>query len=252
MFPRTNAVLWGNPINPSHPLNNGLLGWWMADCPHSQGSTWFDLRGHYHGALTTMDLSTAWTTAGGFTGGKKCLDLDGSSDYVLITHDAGLNVGSITVAVWFNADAWSVDYTSLISKEQTNSPWGPFDCRKQAGTGNIEVYYVTAGGSAAVYTPSAISTGVWNQFVFTYNQGNNSGEAFLNGVSGGASTSATGALITNSFNMWFGGNPGAGGRYFNGKIADVRVYDRALKALEVTDLYKESRLGYPTALVRRS
>jgi hypothetical protein len=94
------------------------------------------------------------------------------------------------------------------------------------------------------------SNGKWHQAVATWNGSTIS--LYVDGVSDATAVSFSGSLRTNQTNsLTIGADDAAIGagstplNYFNGTIDDVRIYNRALSATEVANLY---HLG----IVRRS
>lgn len=192
--------------------------------------------GANHGAVT-------------YVAGKRGLaaDFSGSSAYISIPHSSWMNVSSITISFWMNPDAWSVDYTAVISKQQAASPYPVFDLRKTPGGSTLEAWLVVNGSGSTCYTPTNITTGAWQHIVFTYDAATHTATLYRNGSAGTPNTSFSGNLATNTTDIWFAGHPGSGARWFDGKLDDVAFWSRAITSTEVTELYNSGSGKSPLA-----
>src|SRR5688500_4148301 len=90
-------------VNLSHPLNRGLVGWWLPGFGGRTGQVLRDLSGnHTHGTLTNM-ASDDWIPATGRPGGFGALNFDGSNDHVLNSSPSSLLNGmtGLTISFWW-------------------------------------------------------------------------------------------------------------------------------------------------------
>jgi hypothetical protein len=76
---------------------------------------------------------------------------------------------------------------------------------------------------------SAVPLNTWTHLAVTYD--NATLRLFVNGVQVGSSAAA-GPLLTSTGVLRIGGN-GIWGEFFQGRIDDIRVYGRALSAVEI-------------------
>src|SRR3989344_9519590 len=75
----------------------------------------------------------------------------------------------------------------------------------------------------------------WNLVMGTYDGANMT--IYVNGVQQGTQCAFTGNITSNSDGFAIGARGVGGSSYFTGPIDDVRIYNRALSAGEVADLY---------------
>jgi hypothetical protein len=206
-------------------LNDGLVAYY--NCDEGTGTTCHDpingRNGSYNGSWAAGKL------------GAGALSLNGSSHRCIISDHSVFALSSFTAALWVNPASWSVDYTAIISKQQLSAPYDTWEIRKQAGTSYAEAYVLINGTPYSVLTPAVLTTAAWQHLALTYDQTTHTLAIYRNG-SATTSTAPSGALNTNTTDIWLGGNPGVGGRYFSGKIDDVRIYSRALTGSEVSQL----------------
>lgn len=241
-FELASPVNLADPVNRLYPLNMGRVAWWLTLPGWDGGPRWTDLMSLYPGTLTNM------TTASGFRattrpGGWGHLLFDGSDDYV----DAGtaqFSTGAFTIAFW---------------AYPTTAALGAFFELKFAGIGvglqksalaTNDLYIFPRGSPGAFTAGSTIATSAWNFIVLTHATTSFSSTAnfatYVNGLP--VSLSATSV----AGNVWienFIGRKTDNGQ-FAGAIDDFGVWNRALSAGEVADLYAFSRTSYPGVLNR--
>jgi hypothetical protein len=104
-----------------------------------------------------------------------------------------------------------------------------------AGNAGLRIWQ-TSGGPSGGTTP----LNAWTHYVGTYD--GTTARFYQDGVQQGTLTQSV-SLLPPSYNMHIGAFVSGGNPVlkFNGKIDDVRIYNRALSAAEVTALYGEYR-----------
>jgi hypothetical protein len=70
----------------------------------------------------------------------------------------------------------------------------------------------------------------WSHVAVTYN--GSSMQLYVNGSAVGSPTTISGTINSGSNTLWIGGN-NAAGEYFQGRIDEMRIYNRALSSSEV-------------------
>jgi len=112
----------------------------------------------------------------------------------------------------------------------------------KAAVGNLVLQYTDDGYRTE--TIKAISNNTWYNVVSTYNSTNHSYVVYVDGVVEKSGT--TNGLVNNAVDLYIGALRPVSEYYsFNGNIADVRIYDRALSATEVGDLYRGADVASP-------
>lgn len=167
------------------------------------------------------------------TTSNKYLSLDGSNDRVdLGTWEVVGDKLSISAWVWLDQNQ---NDQRVISKstDTSNQNWALF-VRTQ---GDVGFRITPEGGSLnGLYTQGnfTMPTGEWVHLVATYD--GSTRKIFANGVER-TSGAFTGNIQTGTQRVVIGDNEPTGSRPWNGKIDDVRVYDRALTQNEIGELY---------------
>ncbi|MDE1941146.1 MAG: peptidoglycan-binding protein, partial [Patescibacteria group bacterium] len=191
-----------------------------------------------NGTLTGSTLPI-WTT--GQMGGA--LSFNGSSGDVDLGTGSSLNVtGPITLSAWVKLSA--SQYSDILVRGSDTSAGGSdYKLVYDPGSGGRFGFYISDGtNKPGVYTAGPIAVGTWYHVVAVWDGTTNAGSLsiYLNGTL--SNTAASNAAAIQSMNTHAAiGADGLNSRYyFNGTIDDVRVYDRALSAADVSSLYSGS------------
>jgi len=156
--------------------------------------------------------------------------------YINAGNSASLNItgNTITLSAWIKSNTFTT-YQAIIGKRTSGQAYA----LETKADGNIRfgTYGVTNG--ELITTSNPLSLGQWHHVVGVYNGSNKS--IYVDGVSV-ASISATGNITTSSYKVGIGSLWGdSQSTLFNGSIAGVRIYNRALSAVEVKTLYDKGR-----------
>ena len=160
------------------------------------------------------------------------LRFDGVDDYVNCGNDASLNpTDAITVETWFKLDIATEGETSYIPIIRRSSAY--LLRRDDEASGGYLSFFIHDGTS---WEPRAVSgvqptSGVWYHVVGTYDRQHV--KIYVNGKLEGLSA-RIGAIQSSAENtiVGFWNN-----EYFPGLIDEVRIYNRALSAEEIKNLY---------------
>jgi len=212
-------------------VTDGLVLYLDAANPASyvSGSTaWNDIsRGGNNGTL--VNGPTFNSESGG------SIVFDGVNDYVTTPDNNSLDISdNITIEYWFNtsqyrSDVYSVNFIRKFINTTTANFQFYFD-----GTYNPQRIRVLAnrGGVWGIVSPnsSIIPLNTWTHVVWTYSNG---GLLYINSVSQGVAV-GSGTLATNT-------EPIILGNEINGKIAQYKMYNRALTPLEILQNYNSTK-----------
>jgi hypothetical protein len=205
--------------NVDDDMDANLLAWWkLDDAPGS--STAYDSAGTNHGSLSGMDPGTDWIT-GKVSG---ALDFDGRDDFIQTGQSLLSGRSAFTIAGWVQ--------TPLATGSKIGF-WGQNNCIEFGLDTTVRCW--TAGGGS-VQAPDALPTGEWHH-VAVAGDGTNL-KLYVNSVlvaTGGSPTSSYGSSIY-AFKIGAGQIWGATGNWLDGSVDDVRIYDRALGAADVSAL----------------
>ena len=234
MFPHTKPPA-GTQINPLHPLSRGLVGCWLFN--EGAGSLANDISGNKnHGRLKNMAPNVQGSGWGGSKFGGS-LDYDGDDDYVDVWNGGSLVSDEGSFIAWmkfndidsnegiirFEEDVWENYFT--IYRYNTNR------LRLRMEENNIVL--------ADILSPhGSIGDTLWHQIVIT--QDGNQLRMYIDGInqsitvlSGADFTKWTSYLTLNSVRLGYGT-----GNYLTGSFNSALLYNRALSADEVKQLYE--------------
>jgi len=215
LVPATSLDFATQPVNPVDAVDLGLEGWWPLD--EGTGVTTSDASGS--GRTGALVGSAVWTA--GMPGFGSALRFDGSTSYVTTGSNPALLVtDSFTWSFWTNLDAVQSNPNAVIVG---NRAGGSFVKFTPAG---FEYRPSDAGGSMSYTVPRSR----WVHLCVT-----KTGASFKYYADGVvvASASATSNLPSIAFHI-------GGDSFFTeitkGLVDEVRLYDRALSAVEVAAL----------------
>ena len=210
----------------------GPVAHWKLD--DGAGTTAIDSEGSNDGTLVN---GPTWVA--GQLG--DALHFDGSNDYV----DAGtfdVSGSGLTLIGWFNADTIPTSDPRIISKANgTNESdtWWQLSAA-DSGSNRYLRLRAKAGGTTTTFADSSVNLlpGQWYLAAGTYTAATGDMKLYLDGVEIASGSHAVGGPVDTdpAVPVWIGAN-GTAARFFEGVLDDVRVYDKALSAGEIGDLF---------------
>jgi uncharacterized protein (TIGR02145 family) len=233
-------------------LNNGLVGYWTFN---NQDMNWatgkaLDKSGSGNDGQI-MNMSTTTSPVQGKMG--QGLKFDGTyNKYVNIGNPSVLQftsgTNSFTVAAWFKKTANADNNTVIMKQGLTNNlSYGLIG--NMNGTFSFRMGKQSVGSDNV--TSDVISNGVWHYAVGVYTASTNGMQLYIDGTAPISGTYTMGNLTSdNSLALGndVGGLDPGDNRAFNGLIDDVRVYNRALSAAEIRQLYIQGSGKIPPIL----
>ena len=250
----------GEPLYPN--LHKGLVGAW---CPSLgvTGRTLRDVSGrNNHGTLTNMDPATDWVVSGG----KYALDFDGVNDYTTIPMNPIFNMPNVkTISAWMYARAYDGSFqnndivnTDNIDTANRTWQWGARDGNNNDTDAALVIFsFGTGGGDRSIGTSNEVLTvNRWHHIAMTTVDGLVTASSvflYVDGISQATTDNSTGSYIgpnqlTTNNPLNFGRRPGNASLdlHFNGQLDDIRIYNRAVSAPEIRQLYLLGRGGILT------
>ncbi|MFA5133862.1 MAG: LamG-like jellyroll fold domain-containing protein [Patescibacteria group bacterium] len=212
------------------PPRDGLVGWWTMDNGDSTAARVFDKSGQgNHG--TPVGFNGAPTSTTGKI--NQAINFDGQNGYVSMGNRTSLNFVAkpFTISAWVyptsNSDAVDLIYSANGSILYI-APNGVFSYQANGGPGGT---IASANG--------VIKINQWN-FVSITKSGTSAGDTklYVNGMQNDNASAI--AALDGSTNFMIGKQYNSTTRNWNGKIDDVRIYNRTLSAQEIMNLYKSA------------
>ncbi len=210
-------------------LSTGMqVAWWKLD--EASGETAEDSAGNNDGRVVG---DPQWQPSAGKIGGA--MEFDGDGDYVEIGRESNFDIADqITVSAWIKVNQFDKEWQAVIAKG--DSAW-----RIQRNQNNNSLEFACSGlkiPSGApwgnLYGEKNVNDGQWHHIAGVYD-----GSKMYLYVDGTVDTSqpASGRINTNDQPVYIGENSENTGRYWEGLIDDVRIYNYALSEDEITEIY---------------
>lgn len=252
--PRTDVpVDMVNPVNRLHPLNRGLVSWWLALPGTMGGSRFMDIMSPgpngNHGVLTNMNPVSDWIGSSRLNGWG-ALDFN-VSDNSIDAGDIDLDNTSFTVTAWVKTVDLAADQRTIIAKRSTNAQNRGIVFRIELD-GSLS-FWTFAASSRKTTAANLITINNYINVAVVFNSLDNGGKLYVDGMLK-PNSQADGALD----DVVSSGNPFLIGRRienspfdpFSGEMDDVRLYRRVLSDNEVAWYHQLSQQEYPGMLNR--
>ncbi len=219
-------------------VTDGLVGWWKLD--ETSGNA-LDSSGS--GNTGTPTGTTILTTGCKI---RNCRSFNGSSDEVTMGNVLDFSTGDFSLSVWINPPN-SNQAGYIIGKREAGSPYHQYSMFAGYINGagglvsskKIGLFFYAGDGAAnaqSMYTTNDVFDGQWHHVSAT-----RSGltiHIYVDGVDQPLTVVSNTMIVnvTNTGNLTMGRNNDI--VYYNGKLDDVRVYNRALSSNEVMAIYQ--------------
>jgi hypothetical protein len=216
------------PVSFCAPTPPGLVGWWSGE---GNGS---DSKGTNNGTLVNGAGYSQGEVGRGFS-------FNGVNQFLKVPDAPELNpTAALTLEAWVYVEAYpSIDIVAIMSKEDPNGVH-----QYQMTLWNTQGKWcfrptIVVNGNA-VYFPgtTAVQTGRWYHLATTYD--GTSIKQFVNGIFDG-SAPASGSVATSTQPVRIGGDEI--GWFFNGRVDEASLYNRALSELEILSIYNAGAGG---------
>ena len=279
LTPDTRSIDWRDPV-ADHPLNDGLVSWWLAVPNHHGFGTrwWDDLTGptdanrlQLHNPTSSMP--SAWVP-GGAIGSFGELEFDttstpfdelkanspppeisdtlnGTSDFTVIARCRVDTIGARRTIFSKGGVGTGSDYSAAMSFT--------YDTYLKANTGNGWSFQIYDVGDSLllVWDDSNVPLGEMVHMCCRYDSSAITADMFVNGqaATGKAAfgtPSYDGSEIGNGSDTLIIGSGFVDGETFDGAFSDIRIWNRALTASEIQNYYHRSQRYYPGLLNRHT
>lgn len=180
-----------------------------------------DVSGNYNGTGTEIQYAAGrYGQAAQFNGSSK-VDITGFANF--------LSTG-VSISAWVNVDSFSNGPTVVNLYSNNSIVFGT----------NSSGNFFRSGQGTTVTSNTAMTTGTWNHIVMA---ADTSGDVnlYLNGNAVGSGSCGTGMYNDNNNNDLIGAY-GTLDQPMNGRIDQVRIFNKQISASEVTTLYQENSL----------
>ena len=203
----------------------------------------YGLLGYYPFTGSTNDVSAnaanltnnnAVLTADRFGTANAAYSFNGINQYLInSTPNFTFNPSSsFTISFWYNRNNTSANGVLIMNATNTA---GNFIWIFQAGQTNSQ-YGTNKQQSSWIWAQTASTTSAWTHIVCVYNAG--AMTLYKNNIQVATGTFTHTNVTSANLPLYVG--RGIGGDYYNGKMDDIGIWNRALTVCEINDLYNSS------------
>ena len=209
-----------NFLSVADAAGTGPIGRWRFD--EESGTIAYDSSGN--GNDGTLEGDPQWVV-GKING---ALEFDGVGDYVNCGNSPVLQIqNQITMACWFRVAIFSRNWATILSM-------GDDSYRLSRGESNYSLHMGFNGTTSSPYSwfdgRQRVNDDQWHHVAGVYD--GTEARIYIDGELD-ASQLASGQINASDYDLYIGENAQAFGRFWNGFIDDVRIYDRALSEEEI-------------------
>jgi hypothetical protein len=208
-------------ITPVDPEPTGLVAHYTFD--EGSGTRVGDSSGY--GNHGTVHGDPQWVA--GVIGGA--MAFDGVGDYVDCGNDASLVIrDSITISCWIKVASFTRDWETILAMGDDSYRIG-----RSATTGNSIHFGCNGLSGGNIDASTIVTTDTWRHVAVVYD-----GEytvIYIDGIED-VRVASTGQINQSAHNLYIGENSDATGRYLEGLVDDVRIYNRPLSDGEIAGL----------------
>jgi len=219
---------------------SGLTGYWPFN-GNAKDSSGNGNNGTVHGATLTTDR---------FGNCNQAYKFNGVNNYIQVPNSTTVDMNNtdFTIACWIKTYAGDTNAAVLNKNIHTGAFSGYYFATNDNDAGYCPAYkhayfYVAAGASdeACSDGPVCIDT-TWHFLTGVYKYATNQVYFYVDNILQSMVGQAAGT-ISNTTDLFFGGAGDVNAAYYKGVIDAIRIYQRALSAVEITQLYNELNPG---------
>lgn len=231
----------GLMLDRSHPLARGLVGWWPMN--EAAGRRVNDISGNEnHGAWA--GTTNTWT---GGNLGQAINQTGASGGYVAVPSSTSLQVSNaMTACIWANRPSASVN-GALFCKGNLANSYGDWCVVFDNSDTSYPDFRIAYPGSGLLVRSGTVAINAWHCVVATYDKV--TARMYVNGRQTDAKAYTT-AIPQTATPLNIGVYYAAAFTHA-GRFAHARLYNRALSAVEVQQLYSDPLAGAQAFNIKR-
>ena len=224
-------------VHQQSATRTGLVGYWSMDSNDINGTTVYDKSGWKNNAVSTGGPTVA---AGKI---NQAISLNSTTQYLDAGNSASLNLtNNFSISTWVKTNAIGA-VQIIVAKSAGNYTESQYEVRLTA-TGVPELIATNGTGVFSGTDNTPLIPNTWYHLVGVMD--NKVMKVYINSRVGSAPATLTGTQSTTAEDVFIGkgGNLYGTGNYFNGLIDDVRIYNKALSAQEIQNIYSAAKIRH--------
>jgi len=226
-------------------IGSGLVGWWQLD--EATGTSFADSSGNGNNGTCS---SCPTYSAGKFGGARTFVAASNTSIDVPNSSSLNLPAGnSVTICAWvYTAVAGGSlppnSWLGVVGKRGKNGPYPEACAYEMSFYANPPEVLVQTGGASSYYIFNyTIPAQTWTHLCGVISI--NPTALYINGALYGTGGSGTGGgVLSTLYGLHIGYNGSTNHDYWNGRIDDVRIYNRELSPDDIKQLYTYSKTNF--------
>jgi hypothetical protein len=209
---------------PPYAKDANLKAFWAMD--DGSGGTATDKTGVNDGTI----VGASWDATGKF---GYCLSFNGTTNYVNCGTNASLDItGNVTYSAWLYIPSPLPSISTLMTKGDSSASPAHQYLFYSTDAGAYE-QFIGLPNTGTLTGSTPMGADAWHHVAYTAL--GTAATIYYDGVSDGTKTQVAPSSVSTAFLI--GRHSATTGRYFKGKIENVRIYNRALSGSEITTLY---------------
>jgi len=215
-------------------FDTGLVGYWHFD--ENTSSINYDASGMGNNGNFSTSSAPTWKTGSNCKVGS-CLSFNGTNNYVSVADNAKLRVegGNFTISVWINPSV--VRQQVILFKANPNMTNNGYSLIMNRAASDISL---TKNGVADQAVSYVFQPNNWYNIVAVQPLGGNV-SYYINGQFIGSYSNTSNYQSSSGQSLYMGDVDTFFANKFNGLIDELRIYNRALSATEISDIYNSTR-----------
>jgi len=194
-----------------------------------------------HGTVNGASL-----TPDRFGNANTAYNFDGTDDYINVTRTTALEPSNITVGIWIKPDvnlkAGGETIPHFISKQSASAPTQGYNLfyenRSSEGTADGSIRSAFGSGLSEyhlLHYTTTLDSGKWVHIAVTHD--GTAQKLYMNGIEVASGSTTFTLSHATSTDLTIGQISGSTDYFTKGSIDDIRIYNRALTASEISSLY---------------
>ena len=232
----SKGVVWDITDNPTTTSNLGITDEGSGAGPFTSSLTGLSAATLYYvrayatnsegtGYGTVKSFSTLMDEPPAMAPPGYALDFDGTNDYVSIPNESSFDfTTAMTIEAWIKVDAFDKDWQAIVTKGD-----GAWRLHRSAASNYIS-FGTTGLSNVDLEGTTNVNDGQWHHVAGVFD--GSTKYIYVDGALD-VSVSATGSITTNDYGVNIAENSQNTGRYFDGLIDEVRIWNMARTETEI-------------------
>jgi hypothetical protein len=228
---------------PNYVPTNGLVGWWPFNGNANDESGNANNGTIQNGVLSTNDR---------YSNQNSAYDFDGTNDQIEVSNSISISPSQyVSVNTWIYPRAYEDNKHCVSKGSHINLTYRSFGILGPESNNKARFFVSNGSIEQGISTLTTLTLNQWYQITGVYD--GSTLKIYVNGVLDNQ-LNFTGLINQNSEPLLFGSHKyySFSDYWFNGKIDDIGIWNRALTQQEITDLYNAVNCANNTTITPQS